>query len=74
MKKLYKIMKTSIWCFIGIFIGNSLFRYYDYKTHPGLYLCQSAPWYLAIELEGVFTAVVVMVFLIIMRIIKKKTM
>lgn len=72
MRKLYNILKMVSWCFVGVFIGSSIYQYYDYKTHPDLYEWQSAPWYLSIEIRGVFTAIIIAVLLIIIHIIKKK--
>ena len=72
MKKLHDILKILLWCFVGVFIGSSIYQYYDYKIHPGLYEMQSAPWYLSVEIRGIFTVIIAAVILIIMRIIKKK--
>lgn len=72
MKKLYNILKIILWSFIGVFIGSSLYKWYDYKVHPDLYAMQSAPWYLSIQISAVFTIVVVIVILIVMWIIRKK--
>lgn len=72
MKKLYNILKMILWCFIGVFVGSSIYQYYDYKVHPGLYLVQSAPLYLAVMVRGIFTAVIVVVILAVMWIIRKK--
>lgn len=73
MKKLYSILKIMLWCFVGVFVGSSIYQYYDYKTHSGLYEIQSAPWYLSVLIRGAFTAIIVAVIFIAMRIIKKKT-
>ena len=43
MQKLYTPLKTALWSFIGVFLGAALFRYGDWRTHPGLYV--STPWY-----------------------------
>ena len=43
MKKLYGFLRILLWCFIGVFLGSSLYQYLDYKAHPGLYEMQSAP-------------------------------
>lgn len=73
MKKLYRILNTFLWCSIGVFFGDSIYRFYDYKTHPGLlYELQSAPWYTGIVLQGIFTAVIVAGILIVMHFLKKK--
>lgn len=71
MKKCYQILKMSIWCLIGVFIGSSMFQYYDYKTHPGYYEWQSAPWYLIIEIRGIFTVILVVILLLVMLMIRK---
>lgn len=72
MKKLYSILKIVLWSFIGVFIGKSLFTWYDYKAHPDLYAVQSVPWYLSIEINAVFTITVVIVILTVMWMIRKK--
>ena len=61
MKRLYNALKIALWCVIGVFIGSSLYQYIDYKARPGLYQWQSAPWYVSIEVRGLFTAVIVAV-------------
>ena len=58
MKKLYAILNAAFWCFIGVFLGVSLYTCWDYRAHPGLYALQSAPWYLSIQIHAVFTVVV----------------
>lgn len=72
MKKLYHILKIVLWCFVGVFIGSSIYQYYDYKAHTGLYEIQSAPWYLSIQIRGVVTFIIVAAIFIVMYIIKKK--
>ena len=65
MKKIYSVLRIMLWSFI-------LFKWYDYKTHPDLYVMQSAPWYLSIEISAVFTIIVVILIFTIMRIIRKR--
>lgn len=72
MKKFYNLLRIILWSVIGVFIGGSLYKWHDYKVHPGLYAMQSAPWYLSIEINAIFTAVVVTVIIILMWIIRKK--
>ena len=72
MKHLYRILKILLWSVIGVFIGSSLYKWYDYKTHPDLYTMQSAPWYLSIEFSAVLTMTAVIIILLIMWMIKKK--
>lgn len=71
MKHLYRILKILLWSVIGVFIGSSLYKWYDYKTHPDLYAMQSAPWYLSIEFSAVLTIIAVIIILLIMWMIKK---
>jgi hypothetical protein len=61
-----------LWCFVGTFIGTSLYKWYDYKKYPDLYVMQSAPWYLSIEINAIFTLAIVVAILIVMCVVKKK--
>ncbi len=72
MKKLYSILRIVLWSFIGVFIGSSLYKLYDYKVHPDLYAMQSAPWYLSIGINAIFTIVAACVIIIIMWVIRRK--
>lgn len=40
---------------VGAFIGRGIYGYWDYKTHPGLYEMQSAPWYTGMIPYGIVT-------------------
>lgn len=72
LKKVYYGLRTLIWCLIGSFAGVSIFRYYDYKTHPDLYAWQSAPWYLQIEILAVLTGIAIILLLLFMLFLKRK--
>ena len=72
MKKIYNNLNILLWVFIGVFIGSSIYKYYDYKTHLDLYAMTSAPWYLSIQINAVFTLIIEVVILMSMWIIKKK--
>lgn len=72
MKKIYNSLKIASWCFVGIFFGSSIYKYYDYTTHPDLYAMISAPWYLGIQINAILTIIVVAVILVVMWVIKKK--
>lgn len=72
MKKLYLILKIILCSSIGTFIGSSIYKYYDYKKYTDLYEMQSAPWYLSIEVNAIFTIIVVVLLFAAMRIIRKK--
>ncbi|MEE0204216.1 MAG: hypothetical protein UEE32_02620 [Oscillospiraceae bacterium] len=72
MEKVYRILKTAIWCFVGVFIGNSCYEFKAYKTYPELYAMQSAPWYYGILMHAVLTAVIIAGILIVMALLKKR--
>lgn len=73
MKKIYRILKSMACSLAGAWIGYSLYEYYDYRKHPGLYELRSAPWYTGIQVTGVFTAVLIVICLILMWLIRKKS-
>lgn len=73
MKKLCGILKTAIWCLIGVFLGSTIYTVLDYKAHPGLYATYSAPWYTGIVLSAGVTAALVLVLLVILVILRKKS-
>lgn len=72
VKRCYAVLRIVMWSVIGVFIGGSLYKWYDYKTHPDLYAMQSAPWYVGIEISALCTAAIVMVMLIMMWAIRKR--
>ena len=55
LKKLNGILNMLISSFIGAFAGHVIYVCLDYKTHPGLYDMQSAPWHTGILYYGIFT-------------------
>ena len=71
-KRINELINIIIGVSIGVFIGYGLYSFWDFKSHPELYAMQSAPWYLSIEIRGMFTVVIVIVIFIVMRIIKEK--
>ena len=72
MKKLYQILRTALWCVMGVFIGTSIYQYIDYHQRPNLYALTSAPWYTSIQIDAIFTAAVVLLLLLAMQIVKRK--
>lgn len=73
---LYKRINTFLNCvigaFVGVFIAESIFTYWDFKTHPKIYEVTSAPWYTSIILFGIITLAIILVALIVKFIITKK--
>lgn len=72
MRKLYDFLGIAVWSFVGVFLGSSIYTFYDYKTHPGLYAMQSAPWYLSIQVRSVFTLALVAAALLLRWYLRKK--
>ena len=72
MRKIYNNLYILLWVFIGVYIGSSIYKYYDYKTHIDLYAMTSAPWYLSIQINAIFTFIIEAVIHMTMWIIKKK--
>ena len=72
-KKLNQILNMIMCTSLGIFIGRAVFVVQDFKTHPGLYAMQSAPWYTSILVYGIFTLVVWAICILLKIIIKFST-
>ncbi len=72
LKKLDLILNTIIGSFIGVWIGNAVYTYWDYKAHPGLFALTSFPWYTSIQAGAVIVAVVVGIAVVLKLIIRKK--
>ena len=72
LKKLNYFLNIIIGSFIGVFIGNGIYVFWDYKTHPDLYAMQSAPWYTSIFVNGIVTLILLAVVVITKLIIRKK--
>lgn len=64
-KKIYRILNILMGSFTGVFIGSGLYRYWHFQKYPDLYIMQSAPWYMGILVQGLFTLVLLAVCLII---------
>lgn len=73
MKQLYRVLKILLWCVIGVFLGTSIYRCWDFHARPSLYVLTSAPWYTDILLSGACTAVLVVILLILMYCIRRNS-
>ena len=72
MKQLYQTLKIFWGCSIGVFLGSCIYQYYHFRTHPALYAMQSAPWYVRLEVQGLYTVVLAVILLSAMRCIRQK--
>ena len=71
MKKIYDFLGILIGVSIGVFLGHAIYIFWEYKSFPGLYAMQSAPWYTSILVYGVFAAVEVTALLLIRLVLRK---
>lgn len=71
-KKVNNILTIIMGSSIGVFIGHSIYLFWDYRKYPDLYAMQSAPWYTSIFVYGIFTIIVLIVAIIIKRMIRSK--
>ena len=65
LKKLNGVLNILIISLIGAFAGHAIYVCLDYRTRPGLYDMQSAPWYTGILYYGIFTIVLLIIAIII---------
>lgn len=72
LKKLDHILNIIIGSSLGVFIGRGIYVFWDYKTHPGLYAMQSAPWYTSILVYGIATLIVLVAAIIVKLVLRKK--
>jgi len=72
LKKLNTILNFIMVTFMGLFISSSIYRYYDYISHPDLYEVQSAPWYTSIQIQGLATLIIMIIAIILKVIVKRK--
>lgn len=71
-RRVNQILNILMGSIVGVFIGYSLYRYWEYKTHPELYVLYSAPWYTEVLLYGGVAAVILLMIMIVKLIIRKK--
>ena len=72
LKRIYDILRVALWCAVGFFVGTSLYVVFDYIAHPELYAMGSAPWYSAIIVNALLSAVVIALLLIARFLIKRR--
>lgn len=72
MEKLYRGLKYAALSIAGIFLGDSLHTWLDYRARPELYEVNSAPWYLRIQMNFFTAGGVILGILILRRILGKK--
>lgn len=72
LERLNIILNYMIGSLIGVFIGHSIYKYFDYTKNPGLYEMGAVSWYTSIQSNGLAVALIVFVAIIIKFIIRRK--
>lgn len=70
-KRLNQILNTLMGSVSGVFLGYCLYSFWHYRTYPGLYVMQSAPWYTGCLLYGAVAAAVLLLSLVLKLIFRK---
>lgn len=70
LKRISLIPNILMGSFLGVFLGRWLFQYIHYMTHPEYYASMSAPWYTGVLVYGGFTAIIILVCLILKLVVK----
>lgn len=71
-KKIQWILNIIMGCFVGVFIGSGLYKYWYFLKHSELYYMKSAPWYTGIIVQAVFTLIILAICMMIKIILMKK--
>ena len=72
LKALDFILNIVMVLSVGLLFCYGVYRFWDYKTHPELYIPYSAPWYLPVQIYGILTAVILVVLFAIKSGVRKK--
>ncbi|SHE90481.1 hypothetical protein SAMN02745784_02185 [Tissierella praeacuta DSM 18095] len=72
VKRLDTILNYIIGSLIGVSIGYSIYKYFDYINHPDLYEVKSAPWYTSIQIQGFVIFIIIAIAIFLKIAIKKK--
>jgi len=72
LRKFNKVLNIVMGSFFGVFIGYSIYQYFDYKRNPGLYEMQSVPWYTGIKIYGLGTLVILLIGVVLKLLMKGK--
>ncbi len=73
MKRIIDIvLRAIIIASIVLFIGSFIYKYTDYKQHPDIYMINSAPWYVGLQIQGIITLIVDAVCIIILAMMRRK--
>ena len=71
MKKIISLINGILGAFVGAYLGRVCFVVWDYKTDPGFYGMQSAPWYTTLLVEAAITLVILLICIVIKAVLKR---
>ena len=71
-RKINNVLTIIMGSSVGVWLGHGIYVYWDYRTRPGLYAMQSAPWYTGIIVYGAVMLVTLAVCAAIKIVIRKK--
>jgi len=72
LTRINRLLSTIIGAFIGALIGHSAYQWWDYRTHPEMYVFNSAPWYTSILLSAAVTLGIVIIAVFIKLLIRRR--
>lgn len=72
LKKFHYFLNILIGSSVGVFIGDGIYIFWDYRTHSDLYAMQSAPWYTSILVYGIVMVAISIVAIVIKLLIRRK--
>ena len=72
LRKFNKVLNIVMGSFFGVFIGYSIYQYFDYKRNPGLYEMQSVLLYTGIKIYGLGTLVILLIGVVLKLLMKGK--
>ncbi len=72
LERLNRILNIIMGSAVGVLLGHGIYVYWDYRTRPGLYEMQSAPWYTSILVYGLVTVCVLILCFIMKLYIRKR--
>ncbi len=71
-ERINRILNIIMGSTVGVLLGHGIYVYWDYRTRPGLYEMQSAPWYTSVLVYGLAAACVLILCFIIKLYIRKR--
>ncbi len=72
MKKWNNFLNILMGAALGAWLGRAAYLYWEYRTYPGLYAMQSAPWYTGLIIWGIVAAMVILAALLGKLFIRKR--